>query len=480
MINRRDFIKCSCGVAAGAVLAGLGFSSIPSNAYAVAGVDDALVGYALLGVVGTVAGVALGYKTYADIENGTAAEIGASFGAFCSDVANEAQIISEGVSQSAQVAGSVYTEAQLQEIYAKASWADMAVNSLTGLGSDALDFINGRSAEACLAWSAIKMWLAGCSADFPSVVTSGRRPILFGDPINYAASKGYSSIAPIPDYVGYSVADINASGGINYVWGFSTRPTVFYNKSEFDAASDPKVFVSVNNYVISGTTGRYNPGSRRWTTYTGSSTTYNGGRFVFPDMPTILNRPAETVVSPAIDQMLNPPSDLAGYGFGVPVIGTDSVINGDTLEHTGHLLAPGTAGELLKDGSISLPWSDLVWGAGLGVGDGAIARGIEGDASLPLGVSLPADLPVTVSFPVDGTITGVKTLPLEDALTGDIDTSISRTLNPAIPIEGTPFYPVNPPGTNSTPPSTLPNFPFPNIFPFNMLFEWLKWIRDNV
>lgn len=487
MLTRREFIRLSGGAAAGAALAGLGFSVAPRPAHAITGVEEALLGAGVLGLMGLL-GVSLGYKTYSDIENGTADSVGRAFGAYLSDAANESAIVAAAGADAATVVGAGYSEAQLKEAYARGAWADGLAQSITSTGAGALDWLNARTMDAALAWGALKAYF-GLLGNYP-VIKGMPQSAFVGDVPAYALSLGYSNfITDKPSDVSFYAAPVlirydgKLNGIADYVFGFPSKPVIFTNSSAYDSYSGSALGVFSNSIFAKGMTAYYGTYSnqRKWYTVDHFNSWTDDG---FMSDSFDLSNVSNTVIDPARDKAIDTPQsiDPASWGFGVPVIGTDAVINGDTLQSTGHMLAPGTVGELTSDGTMSIPWSDIVWGAGLGLGD-ASARGIEGDAALPLGVPIPADIPVTVSVPVSDTAYGEKTMTLEDALSTGIETSISRPIDtPIPPVEGTPFYPVPVPGSDVSIPSGLPfsDLHWEAVFPFNMIYSLTDWISKNL
>ena len=485
MLTRRDFVRGSCGVAAGAALAGLGLSVSPRDADAAVVVDDAILGTALLVLAGLL-GVGLGFKTYTDLQNGVPAAIGNSLRRYVSNSANEGAIVGMAAQDAQNVLGAVYTEAQLQEAFQSGEWIDGFVQSITSTGSDALDWLNARTADAAVAWGSLKAWSGMLSPDY---VTSYVQGVQMGavSPMNFMSFVGapteqtstYNPPFEVKTSMCYFLPNPSTVWARVQVFCWPVAPTYVDSQPSGVVPDGLYVYpyngglkcrwVGVQSYSWSGSRKRWDGGSSGDVGFT--LTPPYGATYRAFDSVSL------TSVDPTIDRTIDTPQsiDPANYGFGVPVIGTDSVIADDGLRNTGHLLSPGTLEELLRDGSLTVPWADLVYGGGVGLTDARV-RGIEGDASIPLGYPIPLDVPVTVSVPVEGTGYGTQTMTLEDALTTGVDTSISQ----AVPLQGTPFYPVNPPGTNASPPSGFPTIPFEDFFPFNMLFSWLHWLSDNV
>ena len=486
MLTRREFLHISSGVAAGAVLAGLGLSISPRDADAVVVVDDAILGSGALILLGLL-GVALGFKTYTDLQNGVPAAVGNSLRRYASDSSNESAIVGLAASQAQGVLGAVYTESQLQETFQSGEWLDGLVNSITSTGSNALDWLNARTAEAAVAWGTLKAWTGTLSPDY---VTSYVQGVQCGavSPMNFMTMMGapaeqtstYNPPFDVKTSMCYFLPDASPVFSRVQVRCWNVAPTYVDSKPSDVLPDGLYVYPNSRGGLTCQYTGcqsySWNGSRKSWS---GSSTGqisfyltgYGAATYHTFDSVSL------TSVDPQIDGTIDTPQsiDPANWGFGVPVIGTDAVIGDDGLSNTGHLLSPGTLEELLRDGSLTLPWADLVYGGGVGLTDARV-RGIEGDASIPLGYPIPLDVPVTVSVPVEGTGYGTQTMTLEDALATGADTSISRP----VPLQATPFYPVNPPGTNASPPSTFPTIPFESFFPFNMLFSWLHWLGDNV
>lgn len=489
MLTRRDFVRASCGVGAGAVLAGLGLSSSPRDADAAVVVDDAILGTALLVLAGLL-GVGLGFKTYTDLQNGVPAAIGNSLRRYVSNGSNQSAIVGMAAQDAQNVLGAVYTEAELQEAFQSGEWIDGFVNSITSTGSDALDWLNARSKDAALAWGALKAWSGMLSPNYVTSYVQGVQMGVVDAPdfmslVSAPAAMTSSYFPPFEEKTSLSLYYPNSRFPTK-VEAFDVSPTFVNSSAE---AVGNGLFFYPNNY--GGLDWRYsgirccyyNDRKSRWDISSAGNDRFyvnaTGSNAVFNVTYRGLSYDGAnlTSVDPTIDRTVDTPQsiDPANWGFGVPVIGTDSVIADDGLRNTGHLLAPGTLDELLRDGSLTVPWADLVYGGGVGLTDARV-RGIEGDVSVPLGYPIPLDVPVTVSVPLEGTGYGTQTMTLEDALATGADTSISRP----VPLQATPFYPVNPPGTNSSPPTTFPTIPFESFFPFNMLFSWLHWLGDNV
>lgn len=494
MLSRREFIRLSGGAAAGAALAGLGLSVAPCKAHAIVGVDDALLGAGVLGLAGLL-GIALGYKTYTDIQNGVPDAVGGSFSGYLADRANESAIVGAAAADAATVVGAGYSEAQLKEAYARGAWADGLAQSITSTSAGALDWLNARTADAALAWGAFKAWTGILSPDYATSFVKGVQCGAIS-PLNFMSMVGAASTSPnlIPSYappfdvktsICWFVPSVSEKFRVQCVC-FSDVPT-FFDSDPGSISSGLAVFPNSNG----GLSWRFSnvscyqwmPSYDMWRSFTSGNGSFALSGVSQPATYRAFNNVAATVINPAMDRAVDTPQsiDPAGWGFGVPVIGTDAVIGNDTLDSTGHLLAPGTLGEMMGDGSLTIPWADMVYGAGLGLSDARV-RGIEGDVSLPLGYPIPLDVPVTVSVPLSDTAYGEKTMTLEQALTTGIDTSISRATDIPVTVEGTPFYPVPVPGSDVSIPSGLPfsGLHWETVFPFNMIYSLTDWISKNL
>lgn len=473
MLSRREFIRLSGGAAAGAALAGLGLSVAPCKAHAIAGVDDALFGAGVLGLAGLL-GVALGYKTYSDIENGTADAVGRSFGAYLSDAANEGAIVASAGADAATVVGAGYSEAQLKEAYARGAWADGLAQSITSTGAGALDWLNARTQDAALAWGAFKSWLGILGAD-PAI--PGFRDAALTPMSDFQSNVPYlSNIIPSMRFPDAALLLTN--------YPTSEYPVVYFFNPSPDAVSGEDYEYYNGQFIARTSKIPYASLNCNTGEFSGWRTPSSSIRYSVPQFVTAAGNYTFDVINPGMDKAIDTPQsiDPASWGFGVPVIGTDAVIGNDTLDSTGHLLAPGTLGEMMGNGSLTIPWADMVYGAGLGLSDSRV-RGIEGDVSLPLGYPIPLDVPVTVSVPLSDTAYGAKTMTLEDALTTGIDTSISRPIDtPITPVDGTPFYPVPVPGSDVSIPSGLPfsGLHWETVFPFNMIYSLTDWVSKNL
>ena len=485
MLTRREFLHLSSGFAAGAALAGLGLSVSPRDAEAAVIVDDAILGSGLLILLGLL-GVSLGFKTYTDLQNGVPAAIGNSLRRYASDSSNESAIVGLAAQDASNVLGVVYTEAQLQEAFQSGEWVDGLVNSITSTGANALDWLNARTAEAAVAWGTLKAWTGMLSPDYPSSYVCGVQcgavsPMNFMTFVGAPAEQTSTYNPPFETKTSmcYFLPDASPVFSRVQVRCWDVAPT-YVDSAPSGVISGLYVYPNSDGGLGTRWSGcnsyAWNGSRKTWTGSTAGQVGFNltgYGHATYHSFDSV----SLTSVDPTIDGTIDTPQsiDPANWGFGVPVIGTDAVIGDDGLSSTGHLLSPGTLEELLRDGSLTVPWGDLVYGGGVGLTDARV-RGIEGDISAPLGYPIPLDVPVTVSVPLEGTGYGTQTLTLEDALTTGVDTSISRP----VPLQATPFYPVNPPGTNASPPSTFPTIPFESFFPFNMLFSWLHWLGDNV
>lgn len=492
-LSRREFIG---GAAATAICAGLGFASSPRKVYAVAGVDDAVIGSAIIVILGLL-GVQLVHIGVAIAESDLPAAVGASFRGFCTDTSNVQSAIQTGMADSAASYRQTITEYQMQQNVHADDWFDNLCSGLVDAQGVVLDFVNAGTAQACLLWSLIKNWLGMASADWSTVSVNG---MSYG---NVDARTWLSSVsAPAAMISAFdSLTGQGAEIRDNCKMFFGCVRKVDYRTTYYDAYLFDNVlphvsgdFTGLNNCVdynrhyssgeSEAVTGRFFArdgvaGSTRclsvnWNASGGSSwKTSNSGSFAVGqsrwDYKSLAGYGIDAGVNyPQQGALDNAPDVLNGrVGYGdQAILGSDMVVDGNNVTSAGHV---GLGADVLGGGNVAADYNDLVWDGRAGV-----VTDISGVVADSAGaISIPIDTPVTVGV-VDGVVTGTATRSIADARA--TDTSLSRVGTG----EGT-LQPGMPDGTNPNVPNDNPfsKIPFASVFPFNIPFSIVDWIANN-
>lgn len=451
-LSRREFLGLGRGAAAAAILAGLGLASIPRDAKAVVGIDDALLG----AVVVAVASLG-GYAMYNQFSGNLGLQaVGASFGNWIQSAPNR----TAAAALAAQVAAS-YGLATTQERFSAAA--------------DAIASGSGAFADAMAAASESgRLALDGLVSGTGDMVGAFRELVA-----GYLGSGALADVPQtLPGLTGFGPNSVTISYPVQ-VWDWqamrmlcgATEPSINVTWAALRRGGSWGTIGADNGYLFAGD-GQItyvNQTSVNWSFGVDGTTQYttvkrnaqgfyaNGWErisgsvnFFSNELPGVVT--ADIVrgpLLPAVDKPADVP-DVIGAGWDSVPLATDMVIS-------------PTTGEVVSAGSIALPtgipttagdYAAALQGALAGVATDAIA--------LPLSLSAP----VTVATPL-----GVASMPLADAIS--TETSLQLDYAPDIPISPV-LPPVDVPEGPWTPAVDLP---FANVWPFNMIYTFVDTLR---
>lgn len=515
MLTRRDFIRVSSGVAAGAVVAGLGISTYPTKARAEVALTAVTVGAVIAGIL---AAYGIGTTNYnLGVELGIPEMLGNAFLTFSQDAQNYNRAVTAANSRISEIPGGVgFTNQELYDSISSASYMDGLSVALDPSAGLSLDWLNARGVEQAGFLGMLNAFLTTLNPSYPTF-DYGQWKNLIGVGVPVAAVASWCTIAAAPSVITDNFAcpfepaqvfcwyqEYLKDGVVqprswhivcvdNPIPYYSSRPsdinTYFYPTSDDGISIAIGAGSQTQAYYWNVTT------NLKWNYKGIDSSAGFGTTSGFKSETGLLTISGVTpdTAYPQVGNMAGITTDVGDVGFGGAIIGDGFTADNGMITGFGTLPVFDPAySEGTFPGVIDYPYPSalLDWRTGVFNPNDVLSSGvpitdIPGVAApVPNGIALPTDIPVTVGIPIsDGiSVPSTETLTLDDIISSGIATSISKGQVLPVPVEGSPFYPVNPPGSNPNPPSDLPlgEFPFQNVFPFNMLFEWLKWIRDNI
>lgn len=444
------------GVAASAVLAGLGLASSPSDASAIIGIDDALLGAAILAAA-ALGGYAL-YSQYTT--NNTLQALGAGFSGYVSNGDNRTAAALRAATLASSM-GVVTTQDRLEaaaQLIAdgQGAFADAMGNAastgrlaLDGLisGSDDLvgafrELVNGYLSSGLLDAS-----MPMTVPDVTTIGTSGVNTLPFG--------VGIMEFNNLLTFCGATTTVQTGSGWFFY----STRWKSLSNGTQAGTLCIGDLCLQDcyqdGSYMrfIKGGSGCYQArvdkkSGPRLAAQAFSSNNSNQRLQFNPATDALIVTP-DLVIGPklpVVDRPVDVP-DIIGAAWDSLPIASDMVINPST-------------GDITSAGSITLPTgvpsTAEDYAAAL---QGMLAGVVAGTVALPVGL----DVPVTVATPL-----GVATVPISEAIS--TETSLQLEYVPDIPVQ-----PVEPPTEVPEGPWTpVVDLPFNQLWPFNMIYSVIE------
>lgn len=444
------------GVAASAVLAGLGLASYPSDASAIIGIDDALLGAVVLAIA-SLGGYAL-YSQY--VSNNSLQGLGAGFSSYVSSSSNRVAAAT-AAAQIAATYGVNTTQARLEsaaELIAngQGAFAD-AMASAASTGRLALDgLVSGSDDLVGAMRELVAGYLSsGALTDVPQAI-SGLTTVGTGSnvgtlPFNW----GIQELGGMCSAFGCSVPSATSTGYYHIVnrwesYSNGARVGTLY------AGTGCIISATVNGSSLivshSGTyqTMRLNKrnsplgivASGSWVSESTATTSVQYTDKYWVATPDVFGGP----LLPGVDVPVDVP-DVIGASWDSMPIASDLVINPST-------------GDIVGAGSVPLPSSVPTTADDYAIAlQDALAGVIGGAISLPVGI----EVPVTVATPL-----GVATMPISDAIS--TETSLQLEYVPDIPVQ-----PVEPPTEVPEGPWTpVVELPFNQLWPFNMIYSVIE------
>lgn len=459
-IDRRDFFRLGGGVAAYAVVAGLGLR--PRRAYAVAGIDDVTLGGLVL-LIATLGG----YAVSKSVANVSLQALGYGFSDFVSDSANQAAAVTQTLADANNLS------VELSRSNAEQAAASIAAG--TGYFAEVM------SDAATTGRVALDNFISGAS-ELPGVLRN-----LVGSFVSTELGTSLQGSRLLPGCVGADGVVTNAGGVFSYD-DISTSGLAFTNSlqnmgtnSDVDLSGATWAIDSVRRRVSDNNVAAHyflygnqlpkltwaNSGRTLNITSSDGTTTFNRLDVTTGQVITSIGSSVgssstayytEYVFSgslvsgsalPVVDRAVDAP-DVIGPGYDSLPLGNDLVIDPST-------------NDVVSAGSLPLPTGiPDVFGDFVGTLNDALAGVVPGVIGLPVSVSEPV---------VVGTAEGVASMPISDAIA--TETSLAASLEPPTP---TP-----PPGTVD-PPVTVPDgpwtpaiaLPFQQLWPFNMIYSMVE------
>ena len=199
MITRRDFIRCSCGVAAGAIVAGLGISLDSSPARAEVALTAVTVGAVIAGIF---AAYGIGTTNYnLGVELGIPEMLGNAFLTFSQDAQNYNRAVTAANSRISEIPGGVgFTNQELYDSIASASYMDGLSVALDPSAGLSLDWLNARGVEQAGFLGMLNAFLTTLNPSYPTF-DYGQWKNLIGVGVPVAAVASWCTIAAAPSVI---------------------------------------------------------------------------------------------------------------------------------------------------------------------------------------------------------------------------------------------------------------------------------------
>lgn len=436
-LDRRGFLRLGLGGAVTVALSAVA-PLIPTDAYAIAGVDDAVVGALVLAMMGLA-----GYTVSTALTSTSLASMGYSFSEFAQDVSNQQAAVTRALADANNLG--VQVERQRAEDAAAAIAAGTGafgdwISGVASSGRAAIDgWLGGVGANQAALWGLLAEYVA-TELGVLSRPAAGAK--FFADESYSFADTGIKCYVmglsellalypdvPVPSGVLWAVGEIDQTGHPRLWTGDGMYP-VF---RPADSWGDSYSYIQCTEWSYDYPTNKYKPISRQSITC--------AQRYEYYFSSDILVGP----MLPGVDKAPECPETL-GAGYSMTPIGADAVVGQDgTITNSGSIAVPI---------GVALPGVDVPYSQGLYGLDAGVVSGLR---------SLPYSAELTDAWV--GTPEGVVSMPITQALEGS--TSIGATVEPSVPVV--------PPGTPDVGPWTPAyNLPFYDVWPFNLVYSFVS------
>lgn len=462
-IDRRDFLRLG-GVAAFACASGLGLS-VPRRAYAVAGIDDALLGGLVL-LVATLGG----YAVSRSVANVTLDAMGYGFSDFVSDASNQAAAVTKTLADANNLGVELNrsnAEQAAQSIAAGTGYFAQVMSDAATTGRVALDnFISGAGELPGVLRNLIGGYIES------SMDSSGNRLLsdatTNSDVVNVGSSSvnlgnmaGGSYVDDLENILVDIAGSSSAKWAVHSVYSFKSSPSTQYHNIVY-SPNNVTMTKSGTSYELRASTGQLNIHSYRIVNgavtdvnnTTSTAITLNLSSSNVNAYSVFSGSMVSGAALPAVDRAVDAP-DVIGPGYDSVPLANDLVIDPNTDEVT-------------SAGSLPLPQAiPDVFGDYVGTLEDLLAGVVPGMLGLPISTAEPV---------VVGTAEGVQSMPISEAVT----TETTLALAPDVPVPTPPPVspiepPVDVPEGPWTPAITLP---FEQLWPFNMIYSMVELFEE--
>lgn len=426
---------------------------VPSQALAIAGVDDAVVGALLLAMMGLA-----GYTVATTLTSTSLANMGYSFSQFAADVNNQQAAVTRALADANNLG--VQVNRQNAEDAAAAIAAGTGafgdwLADVAATGRATIDgWLGGSGANQAALWGLVTEWR---SAILGELETPGLDSVMASNGArlyNYFATVRLAGLSDFETTLG-----ITMPAGVTWVW---CARSVWQNPSSgvgglqcfcgtddykptirwYDQSRGQIIFSPASYYQL-----RVQSGSLYWYALTAQSFVYNESSSYYPGYPIITPNVITGSVLPGVDKAPDCPETL-GAGYDITPVGADAVIGQDgTITNSGSIAVPI---------GVTLPGVDVPYSQGLYGLDAGVVSGLR---------TLPYSAELTDAWV--GTPEGVVSMPISQAIASS--TSIGATAVPSVPVV--------PPGTPDVGPwQPAYSLPFYDVWPFNLVYTFVKEI----
>lgn len=440
-IDRRGFLRFGLG---GAVTMALSAAAplFPTDAYAIAGVDDAVVGGVLL-VMLTLAG----YAVSDALLSTNLSAMGYDFSRFASDADNQAAAVTRAIADANNLSVQVNRQQAEDAAAAIAAGTGAAGEWLAGVadsGRIALDgWLSGIGSNQAAIWGLVAQYAETVLSAYPTVssdaVSAGNTSVTAGSlglsfrslPIDAILSllgnptlpvtPTWMMMRPINPNTGKSPNFWYGDGDVMYFQGVVANNVMWKAEGTFYASEYQGAPAQLVSRTITG------------------SQMYSRSYGV----PIVSDNVFSGALLPGVDKAADAP-ETYGAGYDKTILGNDLVID----PATGDVVSAGTIALPVDYPYVQLPYVDGLYQQGAGVVSGLYDLPISGQTSA-----------------VVGTEEGVVSMPISQAIS--TQTSLAEVVTPA--------EPVVPPGTPDVGPWTPAyNLPFYDVWPFNLVYSFVS------
>lgn len=454
-LDRRDFLRLG-GVAAFACASGLGLS-VPRRAYAVAGVDDALLGGLVL-LVATLGG----YAFSRSVANSTLDAMGYGFSDFVSDAGNQAAAVTKTLADANNLGVELNrsnAEQAAQSIAAGTGYFAQVMGDAATTGRVALDnFISGAGELPGVLRNLVGSYIgtnvvSGYGAGFSRVMDNAT---LNDNVVSGGGSlSGYTSllsVGSVEDILDLSGQSIGAGSSFAINTRLSNNWGETYEEYYFGSFTNSWFTSGILNIYSSDGFTRV---TKNWSNAYITETLNSVGISLAPSTQytksvAISGNFLGSGALPVVDRAADAP-DVIGPGYDSVPLANDLVIDPNTDEVT-------------SAGSLPLPQAiPDVFGDYVGTLEDLLAGVVPGMLGLPISTAEPV---------VVGTAEGVQSMPISEAVTTETTLAASADVPVPTPPPVSPIEPpVDVPEGPWTPAITLP---FEQLWPFNMIYSMVE------
>lgn len=450
-LTRREFFRCGLGGAVTMALASVA-PLVPTEAYAIAGVDDAVVGALLIAMMALS-----GYTVATTLTSTSLANMGYSFSEFAADANNQqaavARALADANNLGVQVNRQNAEDAAAAIAAGTGAFADW-IGDVAATGRATIDgWLGGAGANQAALWGLVSQWRDAVVQTFETATADSTMAGKAGQRVyDYFGTVRVAELGELSQLIDYTFPDgtVWAMTLSGYVGAQDERYVFYGTDSRYYPFYTYRYSGQVTPIVLKCQGGAYFV--RRTSTWkepvalgSGFTMYNNPSDAMYKGYPIVTPGVLSGGVLPGVDKAADCPETL-GAGYDITPVGADAVVGSD-----GSITDSGTIAVPI---GVALPGVDVPYAQGLYGLDAGVVSGIQ---------ELPYSADLTDAWV--GTPEGVVSMPISQAIASS--TSIGATAEPSVPV-----VPPNTPDVGPWTPAY--DLPFYEVWPFNMIYTFVE------